>query len=280
MPFIGVLPERTQLFVPHPKTEVGVSDAAAWRLNPRHRHLYNKLDLALGAGLRAAPCGVDPCDFGFAPEDQVFVKPIMNLAGMALGARALSADRVPVEPGSFWCERLRGVHTSSDALVEEGRAIWFAHTRGAEEKDAERSVYWEIGVEAPELETRLGAWIAEHLQGYTGLCNIELIGGRPIEVHLRGSNGFFDFYGPDFLPAWVALVDGEPYEIPPPVPGGLVISIFGEGELDATRRAIIADAGVELHPDPHSTDRMAILRCHDKATGLALCRTLGLISQT
>lgn len=279
MPFIGVLPERTHLFNPQPKAEVGVSDAAAWRLNPRHRHLYNKLDLALGAGLRAAPCGVDPRDLGFAPEDQVFVKPMLNLAGMALSARAVSADCVPFEPGSFWCERLQGAHTSSDALVHEGRAIWFAHTRGAAQKDAERSIYWEIGVDAPELQAWLEGWIAEHLQGYTGLCNIEMIGARPIEVHLRGSNGFFDFYGPDFLPAWVALMDGELCEIPPPVPGGLVISIFGVGELDTTQRGIIEASGVALHPDAHSTDRIAILRCHDKTTGLALCRTLGLIDQ-
>ncbi|MBK1720687.1 hypothetical protein [Thiocystis violacea] len=277
MAFVGVLPERRHLFQPQPMAEVAVSDAAAWRLNPNHRQVYNKLDLALSVGLVAAPCGVDPGDLGVAADAQVFVKPILNLAGMSLNARAVPAAAVPNEAGSFWCERLRGSHTSSDCLVREGRAVWFAHTQGSEVKDAERSVYWDVGVALPALEPWLADWVADNLAGYTGLCNIEMIGGRPIEVHLRGSNGFFDLYGSDFLPAWVALVDGHAVEPPPPIPGGLVISIFGGGELDETRRAIIEAAGVDVHPDPHSPDRMAVLRCHDKATGRALCDALGLV---
>ncbi len=274
MPFVGVLPEREQLFRPQPKREVAVSDAAAWRLNPRHRGVYDKLALALAAGLRAAPCGVDPRDWGIAPNAQVFVKPIINLAGMAVRARALAADAVPPEAGSFWCERLEGTHTSSDCLVRDGRVLWFAHTRGSLEKDRERPLYWEVGVELPGLEPMLAAWVAEHLAGYTGLCNLEMIGGRPIEAHLRGSNGFFDFYGTAFLPAWVALVDGEPFEPPPPIPGGLIISVFGAEDLSSRQRDLIAAAGVESQPDLYTVDRAAILRCHDKEIGLALCEQL------
>lgn len=277
MSFIGVLPEREHLFRPQPKSEVAVSDAAAWRLNPDHRHIYNKLDLALSAGLLAAPCGVDPCACGLSADERVFVKPILNLAGMSLNARSAAARDVGAEPGSFWCEHLDGVQTSSDCLVQAGRALWFAHTRGSAEKDASRSVYWEVGVDLPGVDRQLTDWVAAQLDGYTGLCNIELIGGRPIEAHLRGSNGFFDLYGPDFIPAWVALMDGEPFEIPPPIPGGLIVSLFGEGELDGERRRLIESAGVEIHPDPHTPDRIAILRCHDRDAGLRLCGRLGLI---
>lgn len=280
MPFIGVLPEREHVFRPQPRAAVAVSDAAAWRLNPRHRHVYNKLELALSAGLTAAPCGVSPMELGVAAERQVFVKPIVNLAGMSLEARAVRADAVPPEPGSFWCEHLEGTHTSSDCLVKDGRLIWLAHTRGAAEKDASRSVYWEVGALLPKLDSWLAGWVAEQLAGYTGLCNIELIGGRPIEAHLRGSNGFFDFYGPAFLPAWVALMDGAPFEIPPPVPGGLVISVFGEGDLSPEQRRSIEAAGAEAQPDPQTPDRIAIVRCHDKEVGLQLCRQLGLIAGT
>ncbi|NEX21245.1 hypothetical protein G3480_13125 [Thiorhodococcus mannitoliphagus] len=277
MPFIGVLPERKHVFRPEPRAEVAVSDAAAWRLNPGHRHLYDKLDLALSAGLLAAPCGVSPMEFGLTAEDEVFVKPIVNLAGMSLKARTLRADAVPPEPGSFWCERLEGTHTSTDCLVQDGRVLWLAHTRGAAEKNASRSVYWEVGVALPELDAQLTRWAAEQLAGYTGLCNIELIGGRPIEAHLRGSNGFFDFYGPDFMRSWVALVDHEPFEIPPPVPGGLIISIFGDGDLSAEQRRLINAAGVAMQPDPQTPDRIAILRCHDREIGFQLCGQLGLV---
>ncbi|WP_018936265.1 hypothetical protein [Thioalkalivibrio sp. ALJ24] len=274
MPFVGVLPERRHIFRPEPRREVAVSDAAAWRLNPGHRHVYDKLRLALDAGLMAAPCGVAPTDLGLAAEDTVFVKPITNLAGMGLDARALPAGEVPAEPGSFWCQRLEGAHTSTDCLVEDGEVRWFAHTRGSNEKDAARPIYWEVGAAVPEVEPWIADWVRRNLAGYSGICNIELIGGRPIEAHLRGSNGFFDFYGPQFIPAWVSLADGEPFTPPPPIPGGYIISVFGEVELtDADFRAA-EDTGVDLKPDPSTPGRSAILRSADRDAGFALYRRL------
>jgi hypothetical protein len=251
-----------------------VNDPAAWRLNPAHRQVYDKLSLALDAGLRAAPCGVDPRDCGIAPDAHVFVKPIVNLAGMAVRARAVSADAVPSEPGSFWCECLEGPHTSSDCLVQDGCAVWFAHTRGSDEKDRERPIYWEVGAALPDLEPLIVDWIARHLKGYKGLCNLEMIGGRPIEVHLRGSNGFFDFYGPDFIPAWIALVDGGAFTPPPPIPGGVVISVFGEVAIDEAQREAAAGQGVRVDLDTRTADRSAILRSSDKDAGLNVLRRL------
>ncbi len=274
MPFIGVLPERRHLFQPEPRQNLAVSDAAAWRLNPRHRRVYDKLSLALDAGLLAAPCGVDPADFGIAGDTLLFVKPITNLAGMGLDARCARADAIPMAPGNFWCERLTGTHTSSDCLVRDGAAIWFAHTRASAEKDAERPVYWQIGADLPDEEAWLRRWVSENLVGYTGLCNLELIGGRPIEGHLRGSNGFFDFYGPDFIPAWVALVDGEPFDVPPAIPGGYVISIFGDADLSDDNLRAAAAAGVDVQLDRHTRGRSAILRCTDRQAGFESYRRL------
>ena len=264
MPFVGVLPERTHLFRPEPQREVAVSDSAAWRLNPGYRHVYDKLRLALEAGLTSAPCGVPPMDLGVAPGDTVFVKPITNLAGMGLDAQAMAAEKVPAEPGSFWCQRLEGAHTSTDCLVEHGQVRWFAHTRGSDEKDAARPIYWEIGVNLSEREPWIADWVRRNLSGYIGICNIELIGGRPIEAHLRGSNGFFDFYGPEFIPAWVALCDGEPWNPPPAVPGGFIISVFGDADLGEANRKAAADASVDLQPDPYTPGRSAILRSQNR----------------
>ncbi|MBK1644780.1 hypothetical protein CKO25_08980 [Thiocapsa imhoffii] len=274
MPFIGVRPGREALFQPQPRTAVAVNDAAAWRLNPRHRNVYDKLALALSAGLRAAPCGVDPRDLGIDPGASVFVKPIVNLAGMALNARAVPADAVPSEPGCFWCEHLTGPHTSSDCLVRDGEPIWFAHTRGADEKDQERPLYWEVGADLTALEPAITDWVRRHLAGYTGLCNLEMIGGKPIEGHLRGSNGFFDFYGPGFIPAWVALVDGDQGAPPPPIPGGYVLSVFGEAAISSEQCVRAAARGVRVELDPFTSGRAAVLRCTDKAVGLAVLHEL------
>lgn len=274
MPFVGVLPERRHLFKPEPRREVPVNDAAAWRLNPRHRRIYDKLWLALDAGLTAAPCGVSPIDLGFGPDTEVFVKPVVNLAGMALNARRERADSVPMEPGSFWCERLEGAHTSSDCLVQNGEPRWFAHTRGSDQKDASRPIFWQVGAELPDVEAWVAAWVRRNLLGYSGICNIELIGGRPIEAHLRGSNGFFDLYGPAFMAAWVALADGDGFSPPPPIPGGYVISVFGEADLGAANLDAARAVGVEVHPDPSTPGRAAILRCRERDAGFEVYRLL------
>ncbi|MCP5230850.1 MAG: hypothetical protein H6948_01935 [Zoogloeaceae bacterium] len=258
MPFEGVLPERRHLFKPEPVAAVGVSDAEAWRLNPKHRHVYDKLALARSQGLRAAPCGVDPTAMGLKPRDRVFVKPIVNLAGMSLGAQAANAAEVPHTPGSFWCEFLDGEQTSTDCLVLDGAVRWFAHTRAADERDRSRPVWWEIGVDLPDLEPLIARFVSSRLPGYTGLCNVEMIGAHVIEMHLRGSNAFFDFYGAAFLPAWVALVDGLDVAMPPPIPGGVVWSVFGTGELNVA--TFVVDDDVQVVPDAHTEDRIAVIR--------------------
>lgn len=275
MAFIGIQPGREAIFKPQPQRDVAVNDTNAWRLNPSHHQIYDRLSLALAAGLRAAPCGLPPADFGIGPQVSLFVKPIINLAGMAKGARALRAEQVPDEPGSFWCEQLTGEQSSSDCLVGQGEARWFAHTRASDVRDGARPLYWEVGAEMPHLEPILSSMVRKHLPGYTGLCNIELIGGQPVEMHLRGSNGFFDLYGAEFMRAWVALVDGQRFSPPPAIPGGYVISVFGEGEPEPEAMQAAKDQGVTVQPDRHTKDRIAILRTRDLAAGLQSARALG-----
>ena len=260
MPFLGVLPERRHLFQPHPRSDIGVNDAEAWRLNPGHRRVYDKLALALAQGLTAAPCGVSPLAMGLPPEQPVFVKPITNLAGMSLNARALPAAAVPAEPGSFWCTLVEGRQTSTDCLVRDGEVLWRAHTRAADERDHNRPIWWEIGVQHGADHAVIDAWVAANLAGYTGLCNLELIDDTVIEAHLRGSNGFFDFYGAAFFAAWVALVDHRDWRDPGPITGGALVSLFGHHPLPPDTGAIAQEFGVAITPDPHTADRVAVIR--------------------
>ena len=48
---------------------------------------------------------------------------------------------------------------------------------------------------APAIEEWCGRWCRENLDGYTGLLNLETIGGRIIEVHLRFADQWPDLYG-------------------------------------------------------------------------------------
>jgi hypothetical protein len=275
MPFHGVLPEREALFQPQPTRDVGVNDVQAWRLNPRHRHVYNKLDIALSQGLSAAPCGVAPEQLGVSADAPVFVKPVINLAGMSLGARIEAAGQVRAEAGSFWCELLEGQQTSTDCLLQDGKVVWCAHTLAAEERNKQRPVYWQVGVQLPDVEAPVQRFLEARLEGYTGLCNVEVIAGKVIEVHLRGSNGFFDFYGSEFVRSWVTLVDRNQWQSPGPIQQGIVYSVFSDSHvtLDAERLQSIARSypGVTIQPDPHAADRVAILRgtCLDDARRLA-----------
>ena len=263
MPFIGVLPERRPLFQPEPLTTIAVSDAAAWRLNPRHRRVYDKLAIALDQQLLAAPCGVSPLDLGLDPQQQVFVKPITNLAGMSLGAAACRADQVEPSPGHFWCEYLHGSQTSSDCLVRDGQVLWTAHTLAAEQRDRQRPLWWRVGVPLPQWEARIADWVQAWLPDYTGLCNLEMIDGRIIEAHLRGSNNFFDLYGESFIASWVTLVDQGRWQVPPPVPGGCVASLFGTGPMPTEAGDIAEQYGVSITVDANTPDRIAIIRGRD-----------------
>lgn len=267
MPFYGVLPERVAIFQPQPACDVGVNDAHAWRLNPEYRRVYDKLWIALNQGVTAAPVGVSPMDMGFEADERVFVKPITNLHGVSLDARAVWADAVPVHPGCFWSRLLEGVQTSTDCLLRDGKTLWFAHSRASQEKSGNRPVYWEIGVDLPEREPTIARLLGRWLPGYTGLCNLEMIGGYVIEAHLRGSNGFFDFYGPDFLPAWTRLVDEGRWRGLASIPGGGIFSLFGEGRLEKDAIKEAASLGVQVQMDRHTPGRVAVLRSPDMDLG-------------
>ncbi len=279
MPFHGVLPRRRRIFAAAtPIADIAVNDAAAWRLNPEHRWIYNKLDLTLKQNLLAAPTGVDPREFGIPGSDLVFVRPMLNLHGMGRGAQAVRADAVPAWPGYLWSRYLSGEQSSSDCLVQHGRPLWFAHTIAGERCQQGPPAAWHIGVDRSANEQLLRGFIPEHLPNYTGLCNFEIIDGIIIEAHLRGSNGFFDFYGTSFIPAWVALVDENRWLAPPPPPGGHVLSLFADNPEEIV--TIPSDASglftgdVRLEWDlqadgrPHA-NRIAIIRAGDLARGQA-----------
>jgi hypothetical protein len=196
---------RAQYFsrVPCPdNVTIPTDDVRAWPLYPDHRWVYDKMAVALSQGLDAAPHGVMPSRY------PVFSKPMINLRGMGAGSRVIANEaeyQAAMAGGHFWCTLLTGPHVSSDAAVVDGQVAWWRHTTGVTAPGGTFD-YWHIHAEAmPGIEDWCGAWASKHLRGYTGMMNVETIGSRIIEAHLRFADQWPDLYGPGWMEAVVDL---------------------------------------------------------------------------
>ncbi len=212
MPICEADPWRLQYFA-HVSTAANIptEDCDAWAWNPAHRWIYNKLAVALRQNLEAAPHGVVP------PRFPVFSKPIVNLKGMGVGSRVLRslADyEQHYAPGHFWMPLLAGRHVSSDVAVIAGEPQWWRHVTG-KPAGAGTFDYWTVHAEPdPDIESRCGEWVWDHLAGYTGMLNLETIGGTIIEAHLRFADQWPDLYGPGWVDAVVDLYESGRWDFP------------------------------------------------------------------
>jgi hypothetical protein len=205
MPFCEADPWRLQYFegVACPQdVRIPTEDPDAYQWYPQHHWVYDKLRVAESQGIACGPHGVPP------PAFPVFSKPIVNMRGMAVGARVLN-DRTDYQrhltSGHFWMTLLEGEHVSSDAAVLAGKVSWWRHCLGATGPDSTFE-HWTIEAGArPPLEAYLGEWIGRHLAGYTGMLNLESIGGRIIDAHLRFADQWPDLNGRGWLDAVVGL---------------------------------------------------------------------------
>jgi hypothetical protein len=226
MPVCEADPWRFQYFT-HVKTAVNIptEDSDAWQWYPAHRWVYDKLAVALSQSLDAGPHGTVP------PRFPVFSKPIVNLRGMGVGSRVLNSqadyDR-HYAPGHFWMTLLEGRHLSSDVVVVDGEPHWWRHVTGKPAGEGTFD-YWLVHA-GPELkiEDRCGAWVRKHLAGYTGMLNLETIGGTIIEAHLRFADQWPDLYGPGWVDALVGLYETGEWVFEDDEPGeGYSVVLFG-----------------------------------------------------
>jgi hypothetical protein len=210
MPICEADPWRLQYFE-HVKTaaQIPTEDSDAWQWNPQHRWVYDKLQVALSQNLDAGPHGTSP------PRFPVFSKPIINLKGMGVGSCVLNSPaeyEASFTPGHFWMTLLRGRHLSSDVAVVDGVPRWWGHVTGIAAGQGTFD-YWTIhSAPEPEIEQRCGAWIGRCLGDYTGMLNLETIGGTIIEAHLRFSDQWPDLYGPGWVEAVVRLYEHKIWE--------------------------------------------------------------------
>ena len=296
MPIVERDPWRLQYFegIACPEEVfIPTEDSDAYRLYPRHRWVYNKLSVAESQGLECGLHGMAP------PAYPVFSKPVYNMRGMGTGSRLLRSAKAYERynrPGHFWMPLLEGEHVSTDVAVVNGSPRWWRHVTG---RDLEEGTfdYWTILADArPEVEDYCRGWLEGHLAGYTGMVNLETIGARIIEVHLRFADQWPDLYGRGWLDALVRLYrdgvwdydDVDRHE-------GYSVVLFGAHRVEyqhpdpelvdaIRRRPGISSVQITFHPDkpawahamPPGGFRLAIVNCRDLAAGLAARQELAL----
>ncbi len=290
MPICEADPWRLQYFEGAPCPEdvrIPTEDGDAWQWYPQHKWVYNKLSVAESQGFICGPHGLEP------PGFPVFSKPIFNMRGMGVGSRVLKTPRdykANLRPGHIWMPMLSGEHISSDAAVVQGEIRWWRHAFGAP-LEGGMFDYWTVLAEhRPEIENYCAEWVAKHLADYTGMINLETIGGRIIEVHLRFADQWPDLYGG--RPWGEALVglyrDGDwrfddsgrrdgysvvlfgghglQYRHPP---AELVDEIRATPEVTSVQITFHEDRPPSWHAMPPGGFRLAIVNCRNLQTGLA-----------
>jgi hypothetical protein len=287
MPIHEADPWRLQYFL-HVKTSVNITteDTDAWQWYPAHRWVYDKLAVALSQKLDAGPHGTQP------PRFPVFSKPITNLKGMGVGSRVLNSQadyERHYAPGHFWMTLLHGRHVSSDLAVVDGIPQWWRHVTGKPAGEGTFD-YWAVHAEPDvDIEGRCGAWVRAHLAGYTGMLNIETIGGTIIEAHLRFADQWPDLYGAGWIEAVVRLYEngawdfadtdrrsgysvvlfgpnGPHYRHPPPQ---LLDEIKRTSGVTSVQITFHEDLPAERHSMPPGGFRLAVVNGFDLAAALA-----------
>jgi hypothetical protein len=154
------------------------TDILAYKRFPNHRRWYNKLWLSEKLGYYCGPAGIPP-----EKSDTYIVRPIMNLSGMSLNATKQyidAGDLSKTPPGHFWCEWFDGCQHSVSYKFQDG--FWIPISSYKADRD-EENLYRFRKWERSDWATVLPTWF-DSLQD-VGIINVEFIGDKIIEVHLR-----------------------------------------------------------------------------------------------
>jgi hypothetical protein len=162
---------------------------------------------------------------------------------------------------------------------------WWRHVTGKPAGEGTFD-YWTVHAEPDaEIESRCGAWVEQHLAGYTGMLNLETIGGTIIEVHLRFADQWPDLYGAGWVEAIVRLYEtgvwefadagrrggysvvlfgpaGVHYRHPP---SALVDEIRGTPGVSSVQITFHEDMPPEQHAMPPGGFRLAVVNGFDLA---------------
>lgn len=252
---------------------------------PARAWIYDKLRLAESQGLECGTQHTPPARY------PVFCKPRVNPGGLGQGGCIAVNDRdfaINCGMGDMWMKFLTGEHVSTDFAVVRGEPAWCRHTLGIPAAGGTFD-YWIVEERSrPRLELHCGAWIRARLRDYTGMLNLESIGGRIISAHLRFASQWPDLYGRKWLDAmvrlhgrgrwdWVDTGRAEGYSIPLFGPHGSAFAHPPAAIADGLRATVGIssihfpfDAGrpAATHAMPPGGFRLAVINSFNLAVGL------------
>lgn len=156
-------------------------DFQAWKKYPQHHNWFNKLWLSELLEYNCGPCGTCPDVAG-----KYIVRPIYNLSGMGVGSaiKYLTPNNVSlIPPGYFWCEVFEGAQYSvTYTFIHDVNPYWkpikcWEGIRSSDEMF--RFERWKRSYHYPAVPRVLNEL------SDVNLINVEFIGDKVIEVHLR-----------------------------------------------------------------------------------------------
>ena len=169
-------------------------DYQAYSEYKNYRKWFNKLYVSEALNYNCGPAGLSVTEKGM-----YVIRPIYNLSGMGIGAtvKELEAGDLSTPPGYFWCEYFEGEQYSVNyKFIHDTVGRWEPINcwRGNKLKEnLSKFISWHRDNYYPELPR-----IFNELSSID-IINVEFIGDKPIEVHLRKSP---DPEYDTFIPIW------------------------------------------------------------------------------
>jgi hypothetical protein len=171
-----------------------VNDCDVWNQCPRDwLWIYDKLIVARKQDIMAAPAGIP------VPRDGEYcVRPITNIRMMGRGAKKTfihRGDDEAVPDGFFWSEWLEGRHISVDYHWGQQHLAVEGFRNNPDRLD--RFSRWS----KVQDQLSIPNWL-EGLGRQSAWINVEYIGDRAIEVHLRWNDDFSNHNSDEIIPVW------------------------------------------------------------------------------
>ena len=169
-----------------------MNDSDVWQfVDADDLWIFDKLILSKKLGYDCGPAGVLP-----KREGRYIVRPCVNYRMMSRGAKVMTLregeDTIP--DGYFWCEYFNGRHLSFDyhygkqVLAVEGFKEFY---------EVSKFLYWKKVTDKFQLPDFLKLISIKY-----EWLNVEVIGDKIIEVHLRYNDDFSNHDGNIVVPVW------------------------------------------------------------------------------